>query len=447
MLSSFMFSAVAFAEEATVTTTAELDDTEEVIEITFSDVSPLNPHRAAIDALVAQGVLEGFNDGSFRPDQDVTRAEAVKIILLGLGVELQEDSTEADAFSDVSGDDWFYTHVGTAVSEGIVEGYDDNTFRPAQNVNRAEALKIAAVAAGVVPNEADEKPFEDVNFDAWFIDYAAYAKDQNIVPAQFDGLWHGETALSRAKISELVYRMQQVKNSSNAFDESTHWLRKAFPTVDVTLKVPFGWNMKGDGVGALWLLDAPRSQFSMLRPYDNGGTLLMTRYSNAEGLSESAIFNSLHDSIPQFTQEVEIAGYPALVAKIDSETIYKEWFIYLPNQALIHLQGLRGSGLYSDNIEAHMELVVNSLEYEPAHSEALTLDEKIEAMRTGIQVDGTGEELKDLLDDWTLLETDSIGVGTGPVDYFYSPTANITIKYERSFDVILDLREGETSAF
>ena len=49
--------------------------------------------------------------------------------------------------------------------------------------------------------------------------------------------------------------------------------------------------------------------------------------------------------------------------------------------------------------------------------------------------------------DAIIIETDAIGVGTGPIDYYYSEKIDLTIKYERSADVILDAREGRTTKF
>ena len=56
-------------------------------------------------------------------------------------------------------------------------------------------------------------------------------------------------------------------------------------------------------------------------------------------------------------------------------------------------------------------------------------------------------ETLDMLPDKTIISTDTIGVGTGPVDYYYSEGLDYTFKYERFADVILDSREGKTSAF
>jgi len=71
----------------------------------------------------------------------------------------------------------------------------------------------------------------------------------------------------------------------------------------------------------------------------------------------------------------------------------------------------------------------------------------LEMTRMNIQVDRKGQQMLDLFEDRNLIETDTIGVGTGPVDYFYSAWADVTLKYERSFDVILDIDEGQTTNF
>jgi hypothetical protein len=51
------------------------------------------------------------------------------------------------------------------------------------------------------------------------------------------------------------------------------------------------------------------------------------------------------------------------------------------------------------------------------------------------------------LPEKVIIETDTIGVGTGPVDYYYSETVNYTFKYERTLDLILDTRKGRTASF
>lgn len=408
----------------------------------FSDISDLHPNAAAINSLVDQEILLGYEDGSFKPDQAVTRAEAVKIVLLGMEVAIDEESISGVIFSDVDESDWFYDYVSTAVNLGIVKGYDDGTFLPHQTVNRAEALKILTLAADELTEIPDNDPFVDVNSELWFAPYAAYSKDWNVEPPQEDGLWHAADDMTRANISELVYRMQITQTDGTAFDESTNWATKRFPTVDLTLKVPFGWDLKGDGVGAVWTLDTINGQFSLLSPQDNGATLLMTRYSNTEGASSSELFRQIEAGLNTSYLEDNMNGYPSLTVFVNNDHVYREWYVVLDNGSMVHFQALSGDGAYSPFLEEYMTLIVRSVNYSPS-SEV----DPVEAAMSAIQVDGVGQDTMDLFSDLILIETDAIGVGTGPVDYFYSPSRDITIKYERSFDVILDVQEGEITAF
>ena len=413
----------------------------------FSDVNSAHTHYAAITSLVDQGILQGYEDGTFQPGNPVNRAEALKIILMGAGVTVDGESSAGILFSDVDSSDWYFDYVSTAVSLGIVQGYNDGTFKPAQTVNRAEAMKMLLAAAEISVNTPSSAPFADAQTTEWFSGYAAYAKTWNIEPPQADGYWHPEEDITRANLAEMVYRLQQNKESGHAFDEGTNWLKKEFPTVDINMKVPFSWGYKQEGVGAAFLLDRGNDQVSLLSPYENGGTLLLTRYVNSDGASSDSLFASIAGNSSWQTGETTLNGYPALVVYHDADIYYREWYLYMDNKSLVHVVALRGNGAYSNYLEWFFEAMVASIEYDASTTSDLTIEETVAQLRAAIQVDGVGTEMKDLLADWELIETDTIGVGTGPVDYFYSPSANVTIKYERSFDVILDLEEGETSAF
>lgn len=412
-------------------------------QVVFADFTDTANHKnsIAINSLVEQQILQGYEDNSFKPDQEVNRAEAIKIILLGLGVAVDENANFENNFTDVSISDWFFKYIATGVNLGIIKGYDDGTFKAGQTVNRAEALKMLTLAGLVELGIPAENPFPDVPRDSWFGYYADYAKTWNIEPAQTDGNWHGEQNITRGNIAEMVYRMQQVKSSGKAFDESANWVVKNFSTVGLSLKVPYGWYYKSDGVGAIWLLDSAHSQYSLLDTYENGATLLMTRYSNLEGKSAGQLFASLQSNVGESTSETAINGYSALVVYRNEEEKWREWYIVLPNNSMVHLVAMRGQGLYGSYLESYLEKIVMSASYESSGEDA------VELIRSAIQVDGQGQNAMALLSDLQLIETDSIGVGTGPVDYYYSPSADITIKYERSYDVILDVKDGNTTAF
>src|SRR3989338_2266003 len=273
-----------------------------------------------------------------------------KILLAVLVLSFLSPLAQAE-FSDVYTTDTHYAAITSLVEQGILVGYEDGTFRPSQEVNRAEAVKML-LAATEISVEASEE---------WYAPYEAYAKTWNIEPVQSDGLWHAEETITRGNISEMVYRLQQTESQGHSFDEAQNWLRKEFTTVDISMNVPFGWGYKQEGVGAVFLLDRENNQLSLLTPYENGGTLLMTRYANAEGESAEALF----DGIGKGTQGT-VNGYKALIVNHEGESTYKEWYIYLENKSLLHILAMRGEGDYSSYLEWYFEAMVASVEYESA---------------------------------------------------------------------------------
>jgi len=82
----------------------------------------------------------------FQPDKSITRAEFVAIIIRALG--LQESSVDS-SFSDISVDDWYCGAIQTAVSYGLTKGYPDGTFGPNDKITREEAMAIVARAMSI----------------------------------------------------------------------------------------------------------------------------------------------------------------------------------------------------------------------------------------------------------------------------------------------------------
>jgi hypothetical protein len=108
---------------------------------TFPDVSDKYWYYHTVGTGENTQVISGYGDGLFRPTQKVTRAELAKIFLLASGYVIPEQVSYS--FSDVPESAWFYRYIGYAFSLNILQGYADGLFRPNQEVTRAEAAKIA----------------------------------------------------------------------------------------------------------------------------------------------------------------------------------------------------------------------------------------------------------------------------------------------------------------
>ena len=98
----------------------------------------------AVTALSEEGILGGYSDGTFRPDAKINRAEFMKVAVAASG----NSAAGSDCFSDVT-DEWFAKYVCYAKTVGWVKGYSDSTFKPTQEITLIEALKILASALKV----------------------------------------------------------------------------------------------------------------------------------------------------------------------------------------------------------------------------------------------------------------------------------------------------------
>ncbi len=135
---------------------------------TFSDVSRGNWFNTAISTLQNAGVLDGYADGTFRPNAYITRAELVKIAATFYGTAAGMQSH----FSDTSAH-WANDFIEAARELGIVDGYTDGSFRPNQYVTRAEAMKIINRTLGRVPHEDHLLPnmikwIDNSNKNKWY---------------------------------------------------------------------------------------------------------------------------------------------------------------------------------------------------------------------------------------------------------------------------------------
>jgi hypothetical protein len=132
----------------------------------FGDVDPDEWYSNAIAYLAGIGVINGYADGSFKPDNAITRAEFVKILT---GFTDSESSGDI-AFSDIEGH-WAFAHIVDAASRGWIKGYPDGGFRPDNGITRAEAVAIMnrMLGRGILSDDVPDwaQGFTDVSADHW----------------------------------------------------------------------------------------------------------------------------------------------------------------------------------------------------------------------------------------------------------------------------------------
>jgi hypothetical protein len=186
--------------------------------IAFSDLDGYPWARPAIEDLSGKGIISGMGDSRFAPGEPLTRAQFAVMMILALGE--QPDTAAANRFSDVNRTDWHFPYVQKAAALGILHGYTDGTFRPDQVLNRQEMLTIAVQAMGVKVDSAGVPadlltPFAaETRISDWARAYIAHAEALGIlehghmVMDTGQGLaFDAKAQTIRAEAAETVYRM------------------------------------------------------------------------------------------------------------------------------------------------------------------------------------------------------------------------------------------------
>lgn len=153
---------ISRAEVATIYFRLLTDDSREVYMTSqndFSDVSTKNWFNNAVSTLTNAGILKGYPDGTFQPNAPITRAEMASIASR-FDIFTNTDVTVNKSFSDISGH-WAEKDILKSASRGWVSGYPNGTFQPDRNITRAEAMKLINYVLGRAVDEAGLEPIKD----------------------------------------------------------------------------------------------------------------------------------------------------------------------------------------------------------------------------------------------------------------------------------------------
>lgn len=237
----------------------------------FTDIDENHPYLPAIRYLKQNGVINGYPDGSFKPKQEVNRAEALKFLtlsekILGQGTasedaellfldEAASEGVENFDLTDVPEDSWYFRYVKQAFKNEIIKGYGDRTFRPANTVNLAEAVKMLLETNKVAlppAEEITENPFKDAYMNEWYAPYILYAKEKYILIADMDLKVRPEKDITRQEMANLIYRFYNLEETqvygrasyyADYFDGKTTASGQVFRQDEFTaahLTLPFG---------------------------------------------------------------------------------------------------------------------------------------------------------------------------------------------------------------
>ncbi len=173
----------------------------------FKDVNDRHSHYASIHKLADRQVIKGYKDGTFRPNQQVTRGQVASIIANVL--DLNTENISDPGFLDVTSDNSHYRGIAALVEAGIIDGYGDGTFRPNAPLTRAQMAKILVKAFQFQQTGNADTPFIDVN-SSEYIDFIITLYELGITKGTSRSTFSPNDPVTRGQLASFVLRCEEI---------------------------------------------------------------------------------------------------------------------------------------------------------------------------------------------------------------------------------------------
>ena len=211
---------------ATVTTpdggTTGEDTTETPVDPVTPIRPPVDPDKPELNTEDHYAYIVGYPDGNVKPEGNITRAEVATIFFRLLTDESRDEFwSQTNPYSDVSEDDWYNNAVSTLTNAGIIDGYEDGTFKPNGNITRAEFATIAV--RFFEATYEGENLFPDID-GHWAQDYINEAANAGIVDGYPDGTFGPQKLITRAEAMTMVNRtIDRHPDADHLLDDMITW--------------------------------------------------------------------------------------------------------------------------------------------------------------------------------------------------------------------------------
>ena len=153
--------------------------------------------------------IMGYPDGSFRPDGDMSRAEAAAIFARLIADKKNESVKGTPSFKDTPNNEWHSAFVGYLEKYNIISGYEDGTFRPDESITRAEFVTIAVRYYSLfneVKSVSNTTKYNDLSNNYWAIKNISYATSEKWLNGYSDGSFRPDIVITRAEVVTIINR-------------------------------------------------------------------------------------------------------------------------------------------------------------------------------------------------------------------------------------------------
>lgn len=191
-----------------------------------------------IQTWIDDGLIKGYSDGSFKPNNFITRAEFMSLVNRAFGYTKETDIS----FEDVTKDAWYYKDISKAIEAGYLHGYPDHTIKPQYHITRQEVAKVIAVIKNLNKDEKSANSFIDSSsISNWSKGFVGSVLAENLMVGYPDGSFKPLHNITRAEVvvtlnnvleTDEVSRPSKPQGTTNELNVDVPNVGQPLPAVD-----------------------------------------------------------------------------------------------------------------------------------------------------------------------------------------------------------------------
>ena len=197
----------------------------------FKDLNENAHYYSPVLNLSARGIVKGYADGTFKPNNSVTRGQAAKILANTLGLDTV--NVQNPGFTDVKTTDEYYGPIAALAQAGIINGYDDKTFKPNNNLKRSQMAKIITLGFGLEETALTDTRFKDVKSSDAYAGYVQAMLTNNITTGTTATTFEPNALVTRGQIASFVVRSEAAVSVSAPADVTSEIVNITNNTVEL----------------------------------------------------------------------------------------------------------------------------------------------------------------------------------------------------------------------
>ncbi|MGN7479173.1 S-layer homology domain-containing protein [Solibacillus silvestris] len=306
---------------------------------TFKDITSANSHYEAIQLLVERGVISGYEDGTFRPNAALTRGQAAKILASVLNLDT---SSTNEKFKDVTSKSGYIGAINALADAGIINGYEDGTFKPNAPLTRGQMAKILVNAFNLSKSTALTHQFKDVSEANGYSYDIQTLVDYAITEGTSPTTYAPTEAVKRGQMATFVVKAEKANTAANGV-VSLH-IDTVSAGILKTAEGEFAIDSSLAGVLSEANNEALANAVVKATIKDNRITAMESLQINASGSAEKAVVLDGQNNVVDGS--ITIAGD---FVEVKNLTVTKDIFAGGKNQTSLKLNNVKAAGTF--NIE------------------------------------------------------------------------------------------------